>query len=138
VLTSVKLKPNQTEAKELRNQIADSQQKSTIAIIYNLDHFGKLFGHAHYQFFQDGHITKYGNVMDSMNTSQQFDTSGIQPEIDFYTSYTNGFYGYLNYGISGTALYPIHRIGAALFKICHIVLKRHLNFGTCILEEHVM
>lgn len=112
----LKIDPNNEEAKELLESLKAAQLKNAVAVNYQIDHFGKIFGNAHYEFIQYSRRTKYGSVIGRINTSQRFDTSGIQPEIDFYPTFGKGFYGYLNYGISGTALYPKHRVGVELYK----------------------
>ena len=113
----LQLNPNNEEAKTLLESIKADQLKNNASISYTIDHFGKLLGNAHYQFLQYGRRTKYGSLIGRVNTSQRFDTSGIQPEIDFYPTLGKGFYAYLNYGISTrTPLYPRHRFGAELFK----------------------
>lgn len=112
----LQLNPNNEEAKALLESIKADQLKNTVSLSYTIDHFGKIFGNAHYQFLQYGRRTKYGSLIGRINTSQRFDTSGIQPELDFYPTFGKGFYGYLNYGVSGTALFPKHRIGVELYK----------------------
>lgn len=121
------INPGNEEARELLASIKTSQLKHHVAVNYALDHFGKIFGNAHYQFLQYNYRTKYGALLTRINTAQRFDTSGFQPEIDYYPTLGKGFYAYLNYGISGRALFPKHRLGIELYK--NLPLQLEASFG---------
>lgn len=123
----LRLNPNNEEAKAMLEALKKDQLKNNVAVSYSIDHFGKIFGNAHYEFVQYSRRTKYGSLIGRVNTSQRFDTTGIQPEIDFYPTFGKGFYAYLNYGVSGTALFPKHRFGAELYKNLPLRLEASLG-----------
>jgi YaiO family outer membrane protein len=51
-----------------------------------------------------------------LNYANRFNTNGLQSEIDLYPKITDGVYAYLNYGYSGSSIFPMNRAGAELFS----------------------
>lgn len=54
--------------------------------------------------------------MARLNYADRFNTTGIQPEIDYYPSISDGWYGYLNFGYADSFIFPRYRTGAELYK----------------------
>lgn len=79
--------------------------------------------------------TKAGKIIPRLNYGNRFEIQGLQYELDFYPKFSKKFYGYLNYGISKSAIFPNHRVGAEVFanwpKNMEISLgMRYLDFDT--------
>src|SRR5690606_18462539 len=47
---------------------------------------------------------------------ERFGSTGSQLEVDMYPTISQGFYAYLNFGVSNSYLYPEIRYGAELYK----------------------
>ncbi|WP_299534116.1 YaiO family outer membrane beta-barrel protein [Ulvibacterium sp.] len=59
--------------------------------------------------------TRAGKIIPRLNYGNRFEIQGLQYEVDFYPRFSKKFYGYLNYGISKSVIFPNHRVGAELF-----------------------
>ncbi len=59
--------------------------------------------------------TKAGKIIPRLNYGNRFEIQGLQYEVDFYPKFSKRFYGYLNYGISKSTIFPNHRVGAEVF-----------------------
>lgn len=110
------INPSNSEARELRRSIRISNQNYTLTGSYTYDHYSEVFGPA-----QKGHIqlarrTSIGSIIGRLNYGNRFDTIGFQPEIDFYPSIADGWYGYLNVGYTKSSIFPEFRAGAELHK----------------------
>ena len=110
------INPSNSEAMALRKSIRVSGQNYTLTGSYTYDHYSEVFNPA-----QKGHIqlsgrTPIGSVIGRINYGNRFDTIGLQPEIDFYPSIADGWYGYLNIGYTNSSIFPEFRAGAELHK----------------------
>lgn len=59
--------------------------------------------------------TKVGKIMPRLNYANRFETQGLQYEVDLYPKFSEKMYGYLNYGISKSPIFPNTKVGAELF-----------------------
>ncbi len=110
------ISPSNSEAYALRRSIRVSSQNYTLTGSYTYDHYSEVFSPA-----QKGHIqlsgrTPIGSVIGRLNYGNRFDTIGFQPEIDFYPSIADGWYGYMNIGYANSSIFPEFRTGAELHK----------------------
>ena len=110
------INPSSSQAQSLRQSIAISGQKYTLTAAYTGDRFSEVFDMQHKSYVQLSRRTPIGSVIGRVNYSHRFETNGIQPEIDFYPSLIDGWYGYLNFGYTTSSIYPQYRVGAELYK----------------------
>lgn len=109
------LNPSNSEARQLRRTIAVSGQDYTFTGSYTHDWFSDIFGQSKKAYAQLSRRTNYGSVIGRMNYANRFNSHGLQPELDFYPSITDGWYGYLNVGYTTSTLFPEWRFGAELY-----------------------
>ena len=105
-----------------------------LSVGYQIDYFNEVFNPFHSQFFAIGTKIKGSTAILRLNFNQRFDTSGFQPEIDYYPSIGKKMYLYLNYGFSNAALFPNHRVGVELYRNLPRAIEasfgvRYMNFG---------
>jgi len=110
------INPSSSEAQTLRKSLLTSGQKYTLTLSYTGDRFSEIFDPQHKSYVQLSRRTPYGSIIGRVNYSHRFETNGIQPEIDFYPSLIDGWYGYLNFGYTTSSIYPQYRAGAELYK----------------------
>lgn len=104
------------EAQQLRESIKTSGQDYTLTTAYTYDTFEDVFDDNHKAYIQLSRRTGYGSVIGRINYQRRFDTDGLQAEVDFYPSISEGWYGYVSAGYSSSSLFPEFRTGAELFK----------------------
>ncbi len=115
VLTQIEqINPSNREASEFRESIQLADQKYAFTLSYTHDRFSEFFDPWNSGYVQLSRSTRIGSILGRINTASRFETTGIQPEIDFYPSITDGWYGYLNIGLSSNRLYPDVRLGGEL------------------------
>lgn len=110
------INPSNSETRQLRNSIAVSGQNYILTGSFTNDWFSDIFGQSRRSFGQLARRTNYGSIIGRVNYASRFDSHGFQPEIDFYPSIADGWYGYLNTGYTSSSLFPEWRLGAELFK----------------------
>lgn len=108
--------PSSSEARQLRETIAISGMDYTFTGSYTNDWYSDIFGQSRSAYAQLSRRTNYGPVIGRINYVNRFESHGIQPEIDFYPSLTDGWYGYLNAGFTTSSLFPEWRFGAEIYK----------------------
>ncbi len=59
--------------------------------------------------------TLAGSIIPRINYSNQFETNGLQYDIDFYPKFSKRFYAYMNYGFSNASIFPNHKVGGDLY-----------------------
>ncbi|MEX0944119.1 MAG: YaiO family outer membrane beta-barrel protein [Balneolaceae bacterium] len=110
------LNPASRESRNLRESIRMSSQNYTLSGSYTYDWFSEIFDPVHKSYLQLSRRTSIGSIIGRVNYGNRFDTIGFQPEIDFYPSIAEGWYGYLNIGVSNSSIFPEFRAGAELHK----------------------
>lgn len=110
------IQPSNSEAIALRRSVRVSNQNFTLAGSYTYDHYSEVFGPAQKGYIQLSGRTPIGSVIGRLNYGNRFDTIGYQPEIDFYPSIADGWYGYMNIGYTNSSIFPEFRAGAELHK----------------------
>lgn len=110
------INPGHKEARELVKELKGAFKKNSVAFGLSSDRFSRTFDPAYYSYIQYSRLTPIGSVQFRVNGSSRFDTTGYQPEFDFYPTIYKGLYAYVNYGFSTKALFPRHRIGFELYS----------------------
>lgn len=108
--------PSNRESSDLRRSISISSQNYTLSGSYMYDWFSDVFGSAHKSYVQLSRRSPIGSFIARLNYADRFSTTGIQPEIDYYPSIADGWYGYLNFGYADSFIFPEYRGGAELHK----------------------
>jgi YaiO family outer membrane protein len=57
-----------------------------------------------------------GAIIARTNLAERFDQKGAQFEVDAYPSLGKGRYAYLNFGYSGSSIFPEYRLGGELYQ----------------------
>lgn len=122
--------PIQDKMKE-ENRKADAPNQ--IAVSTELEVFDVVFEPMYQTSVEYQRQTKFGKVLPRISYAQRFNTTGTQFEVDAYPILSKTFHGYLNYGYSGSAIFPKHRAGmevyAELPKALEVSLgARHMYF----------
>ncbi len=107
--------PASPDAASLRQSIAGTVARSTIGASYAADSYSSLYSTMHYLSIEYGRRFDGGTFFARMNYSYRFLRDGLQYEADLYPVIGDGIYAYVNYGYSGSPLFPKHRVGAEVF-----------------------
>lgn len=107
--------PSNESATRLMQSIKAERQTSQLQVSTGVDVFSRQFDPAYYAMVQAGHTLHQGTVLARANYSHRFSRSGVQVEVDAYPRISGKLYGFLNYGYSGSELFPKHRMGVELF-----------------------
>lgn len=129
------LHPSLADIAVLRSSIRSSSMKSTIEVNLATDRFTDTYDPMSTAFVQVSRRTGTGPLFARVNYARRFGTNGIQVETDFYPRIAEGVYAYLNYGYSGSDLFPRHRGGVELYtrlgsQFDGSLGARHLFFGS--------
>jgi len=106
--------------------------KNSIGISTAIDIFDVVYDPMRYGSIEYSRETSAGKLIPRVNYSRRFGIQGIQYEFDFYPKFSKKLYGYLNYGISKSSIYPEHRVGAELFA--SLPKNREASLGVRYLE----
>jgi YaiO family outer membrane protein len=128
-----RLNPTHPDIAALRRQIQTGRLRYTLTLAGTHDRFSELFDAWTQGYAQLTRQTPLGSVIGRVNVASRFGSSGIQTQLDWYPSIADGIYGYLNVGVSGSALYPSFRFGAEPYVGLPRALEasaglRYLNF----------
>ena len=107
--------PAHEEGLSLQKQISDKSLRYTATVAAGIMLFSELYDPASYGYLQAERRNDWGKSILRLNMASRFAEQGLQGEIDLYPVLKDGLYGYLNYGYSGSVLFPEHRAGAELF-----------------------
>jgi YaiO family outer membrane protein len=107
--------PTNGDARSLLDYIETGPQPYRFSASYGYDRLTALTP------WQEGSLsmsrqTRFGSVVGRFNYANRFETSGRQVEVEAYPGLVRGFYAYVNYGYSGGAVFPRHRVGAEVFS----------------------
>lgn len=75
----------------------------------------------------------WGVLIPRLNFNRRFNINGVQAEVDAYPRFNKTLSGYINYGFSGSKIFPRHRIGGEVLKELPKAMEvsvgfRHLSF----------
>lgn len=104
------------EALKMIGRIKLAMIKNEAGIGYNLDIFDEIYDPRHLVYSELKRRTKIGTVIGRASYADRFGRKGFQYELDAYPKITKGMYAYLNFGVSGSALFPKYRAGVELHK----------------------
>jgi YaiO family outer membrane protein len=101
----------------LANTIKDEVAKNNIAISYENSSFDKQYAKSwNLASISYGRKTSFGSVIGRLNFANRFGSNGLQGEVDAYPHISKTFYGYLNFGYSGSVgVFPNYRAGFSLY-----------------------
>ncbi len=119
--------PTSTDAASLRDSITRTASRSTIGASYAADRYSSLYSTMHYVSVEYSRRFDGGTFFARMNYSYRFLRDGLQYEADLYPLLGEGVYAYLNYGYSGSVLFPKHRVGAEVFVRLPLLLEGSLG-----------
>ena len=77
----------------------------------------------------------WGVLIPRLNFNRRFNINGLQAEVDAYPRFNKTLSGYVNYGFSGSKIFPRQRIGGEVLKELPKAMEislgfRHLSFDT--------
>ncbi len=116
-----------TKIEEERNQ---SMTVYTQAEVFDKELDPMYYGALEYQ-----KKTKWGVLIPRLNYQRRFNINGIQGEVDAYPRFSKSLSGYFNYGYSGAAIFPKHRIGGELVKELPKAMEASLGFRHLIFDQ---
>ncbi|WP_422080243.1 YaiO family outer membrane beta-barrel protein [Ulvibacterium sp.] len=97
----------------------ETSEKTTFTNTFGISNAFEVFDIAYepmmYTSLEYQRETKAGKIIPRLNYGNRFEIQGLQYELDFYPKFSERFYGYLNYGISRSVIFPNHRVGAEVF-----------------------
>lgn len=109
------LNPSHAEGLALRQELSQTALQNGIGLSYASDRFSDVFDPMHYGAVQISRRTRLGTLFGRLNYADRFETWGYQMEADWYPRITEGWYGYVSYGYSGSSLFPKHRFGLEVY-----------------------
>ena len=89
----------------------------TIFIALNGETFSDFFDNMGNATIGYSRATKFGTYIGKINYSNRFDIEGLQYEIEGYPKFGKKIYAYLNYGFSGSIIFPKRKWSTELFGI---------------------
>lgn len=122
------INPSNDKINSLRKSIGRNSLNNTLTGSYTFQNFSRTYDNTHFAYLQWSRRTSLGSIIGRLNLSRRFQTYGLQPEIDWYPRIAEGFYGYLNYGYSGSSIFPEHRAGAELYHTLPFSMEGSLGF----------
>lgn len=122
--------PEDQKAKEYKVSLNKILSLNSIGINSIVDLYSDVFDPMQYHTFKYGRQTKYGSIIAKVNFNRRFKENGLQYEVDLYPKISEGFYAYVNVGLSNSFLFPDVRFGAELYKSLPKSLEVSLGFRT--------
>jgi YaiO family outer membrane protein len=108
--------PNYDKLPALQQAILNGSRQNIVSWSSHGDFFSDYYDSGYETSLQYERKESWGSVIGRVNLARRFDQTAPQFEVDAYPKVTPKMYAYLNYGYSGSELYPQHRIGAELFR----------------------
>ncbi len=109
------LYPSHSQLAELRERADDRLRRNRVTASYGFEHYPETFGHVHTASLSLERNFPLGSLAGSLEYLDRTRGSGIQMQITAYPVIYSGFYAYLNYGYSGSGVFPEHRAGGELY-----------------------
>ncbi|MCI9844991.1 YaiO family outer membrane beta-barrel protein [Flavobacterium pectinovorum] len=91
-------------------------RNNTIGVTSEVNIYSDVFDAMFYNAVKYARQTKYGSIIGRVNIDRRLGEYGTQYEVDLYPKIAKGTYAYLNFGVSGSSLFPDYRYGAEIFK----------------------
>jgi YaiO family outer membrane protein len=109
-------------------------QKNVLSVAATGETFQRVYDASHGVILAYKQEIPTGSIIGRLNYLNRFQTSGVQPEVDWYPVVAKGTYCYVNYGYSASSLFPQHRAGAEVFQSLPLSLEasfgiRYLSFA---------
>ncbi|MGM0507328.1 MAG: YaiO family outer membrane beta-barrel protein, partial [Bacteroidota bacterium] len=108
----IELNPSSTQARELRDGLAQGPQRWRLSATYTQDQFTDHFDTFHTSKIGLSRLTNAGPLTARLSYASRFGTEDWQGELEMYPTLGRGWYAYLNAGYSGSILFPEVRTGA--------------------------
>lgn len=110
------INPSNPNIRQLRESIKTKSLINSIEAKYTYDWFSGIFNPQHLTSLQYSRSTPIGLLFARANIVNRFNETAAQYEIESYPLITDGMYGFVNYGYSGSILFQKHRAGFELFS----------------------
>lgn len=110
-----RVNPSHEALPELRRQAANRILRNTVGASYGYEGWSDIFGRIHSAGLLLRRKTDLGTVIGRLSYMDRPGRTGLQGRFTAYPVISQGVYGYLDYGYSGSGLFPKHRMGAELF-----------------------
>lgn len=129
-----RVNPSHEALTELRRQTGDRLLRNTVGASYGYEGWSDIFGRIHSAELLFRRNTDLGAVIGRFSYLDRAGSSGLQGRFTAYPVISRRVYAYLDYGYSGSDLFPEHRVGAELFHGLPWSLEgslggRYLRFG---------
>ena len=108
--------PNDSTAKKSDSDLRKTVRNNTIGVTSEVNIYSEVFDPMFYNAVKYARQTRYGSIIGRVNIDRRLGEYGTQYELDLYPKIAKGTYAYLNFGVSGSSLFPDYRYGAEIFK----------------------
>ncbi|CAD0009138.1 hypothetical protein FLACHUCJ7_04100 [Flavobacterium chungangense] len=108
--------PNDSITKESDSALRKTVRNNTIGVTSEINIYSDVFDPMFYNAVKYARQTSYGSIIGRVNIDRRLGEYGTQYEVDLYPKIAKGMYAYLNFGVSGSSLFPDYRYGAEIFK----------------------
>ena len=108
--------PNDSIAKKSDSDLRKTVRNNTVGVTSEVNIYSEVFDPMFYNAIKYARQTKYGSIIGRVNIDRRLGEYGTQYELDLYPKIAKGTYAYLNFGVSGSSLFPDYRYGAEIFK----------------------
>jgi YaiO family outer membrane protein len=132
----VKSDKRNNDALSLASSLKDAAAVNKIGINFDYSYFDKQYSRPWYlTSISYNRQTMLGSVIGRINYANRFGSNGVQGELDAYPRISKTFYSYINFGYSGSSIFPKYRAGFSLYaNLPHSFEAeggiRYLNFGS--------
>lgn len=108
--------PKDSISKKSESELRKKVLNNTVGVTSEVNIYSDVFDPMFYNAVKYARQTKYGSIIGRVNIDRRLGEYGTQYEIDLYPKIAKGTYAYLNFGVSGSSLFPDYRYGAEIFK----------------------
>lgn len=121
--------PDLHEARLLRDDLIELNQRSKVGLDYSYEHYDKTFSAPwHLAALSLGHRFDFGSVTARVSQGWRYGETGTQYEVDAYPKWKPGTYFYLNAGFSSAPIFPRNRFGAEIYHNFPAGIEGSLGF----------